>query len=99
MYLLLRALVFGLTTAVTAIPTVVDLGYSQYQGTTLSSGVNQYLSIRFAAPPLGDLRFRAPAAPLITNGIQFPTAASIPESRLWNASINKAVVPTYLPRY
>ena len=31
----------------------VDLGYSQYQGTVLSSGINQYLGIRYAAPPLG----------------------------------------------
>jgi acetylcholinesterase len=46
---------------------VVDLGYSKYEGITLSSGVNQYLGIRYAAPPLGDLRFRAPAEPVTTN--------------------------------
>ncbi|OBT46873.1 hypothetical protein VE00_01912 [Pseudogymnoascus sp. WSF 3629] len=49
---------------------VVDLGYSQYEGTTLSSGVNQYLGMRFAAPPLGNLRFRAPQEPAATTGIQ-----------------------------
>lgn len=53
---------------------IVDLGYSQYQGTTLSSGVNQYLGMRFAAPPVGDLRFRAPAEPLETTGLQNATA-------------------------
>lgn len=52
---------------------VVDLGYSQYQGVTLSSGVNQYLGMRFAAPPTGDLRFRAPVKPLSTVGVQNAT--------------------------
>jgi len=53
---------------------IVDLGYSQYQGIGLSSGVNQYLGMRYAAPPLGDLRFRAPADPLKTSGIQNATS-------------------------
>ena len=53
---------------------IVDLGYSQYQGKTLSSGVNQYLGMRFAAPPVGDLRFRAPSEPLKTTGLQNATA-------------------------
>ncbi|CAG8955333.1 hypothetical protein HYFRA_00011316 [Hymenoscyphus fraxineus] len=52
---------------------VVDLGYSQYQGVSLSSGVDQYLGIRFAAPPLGDLRFRAPSPPPQISGIQNAT--------------------------
>jgi hypothetical protein len=30
----------------------VDLGYAQYQGTHLIAGVNQYLSLRYAVPPL-----------------------------------------------
>lgn len=49
---------------------IVDLGYSQYEGTTLNSKVNQYLGVRFAAPPLGNLRFRAPQDPIATTGIQ-----------------------------
>lgn len=53
---------------------IVDLGYSQYEGITLSSGVNQYLGMRFAAPPLGELRFRAPVNPDITTGVQDATA-------------------------
>jgi hypothetical protein len=58
-------------------PPVVDLGYSKYQGITLGSGVNQYLGIRYAAPPLGDLRFRAPAEPVTTSGIQNATVVRI----------------------
>jgi hypothetical protein len=56
---------------------IVDLGYSQYEGTSLSSGVNQFLGMRYAAPPLGDLRFRAPIDPPMTTGIQSATAVCI----------------------
>ncbi|KAJ7690792.1 Alpha/Beta hydrolase protein [Mycena olivaceomarginata] len=43
---------------------IIDLGYAQYQGAvdTLSN-ITQFLGIRYAAPPIGDLRFRAPHAP------------------------------------
>ena len=53
---------------------IVDLGYSVYKGTTLKNGQNQFLGIRFAAPPVGDLRFRKPQSPLPTKGIQAATA-------------------------
>jgi acetylcholinesterase len=49
---------------------IVDLGYAQYEGTALEIGVNQFLGIRYAAPPLGDLRFRAPEDPVVTHGVQ-----------------------------
>ncbi|KAL2838662.1 Alpha/Beta hydrolase protein [Aspergillus pseudodeflectus] len=39
---------------------LVDLGYSKYQGVRLAAGVDQFLGMRFAAPSLGDFRFRAP---------------------------------------
>jgi len=71
-----------LSTTKTSGQPVVDLGYSKYQGITLGSGVNQYLGIRYAAPPLGDLRFRAPAEPLMTNGIQNAIAVRISSSPL-----------------
>jgi Carboxylesterase family len=53
---------------------VVDLGYSKYQGIKLASDINQYLGMRYASPPIGNLRFRAPAEPLTTTGIQNATA-------------------------
>lgn len=61
-------------------PLVVDLGYASYNGTTLvESGVNQYLGIRFAAPPVGDLRWRAPQDPVDESslGVQQATAVRI----------------------
>ncbi|KAH7125970.1 triacylglycerol lipase [Dactylonectria macrodidyma] len=42
---------------------VVDLGYAKYKGTSLPVGVDQFLSMRYARPPTGDLRFRAPMEP------------------------------------
>ncbi|KAI0175626.1 alpha/beta-hydrolase [Hypoxylon sp. FL1284] len=43
----------------------VNLGYAQYQGSLVgaSGGVAQYLGLRFAAPPTGERRWRAPADP------------------------------------
>jgi hypothetical protein len=53
-----------LTLAVHATPTIdVDLNYTQYEGSKLPSGINQWLGMRYAAPPLGQLRFTAPQDP------------------------------------
>ncbi|KAL3441541.1 Alpha/Beta hydrolase protein [Aspergillus insuetus] len=52
------------------ISNVVDLGYSKYQGTALPSAVSQFLGMRYAAPPLGDLRWRAPQDPIPVAGVQ-----------------------------
>ncbi|KAJ7913325.1 alpha beta-hydrolase [Mycena leptocephala] len=54
---------------------IVDLGYAQYQGAVNSANnVTHFLGIRYAAPPLGDLRFRAPQLPVNTTGVQLATA-------------------------
>jgi len=45
---------------------VVDLGYSQYQG-IYGDQVNSWLGMRYAQPPLGDLRFKAPQEPKSTD--------------------------------
>ena len=37
-------------------PTIVDLGYAQYQGTFNStSNTTNFLGIRYAAPPVGEI--------------------------------------------
>lgn len=55
---------------------IVDLGYSRYRGEVLDSGVNRYLGMRYAAPPVGDLRFRAPVKPANTTKVQSATKVS-----------------------
>jgi hypothetical protein len=63
------------TTIVLALPAasngpIVDLGYSKYQGTSLENGVSQWLGIRFAAPPVGNLRFRVAQDPIRNDTLQ-----------------------------
>ncbi|KZO96007.1 triacylglycerol lipase [Calocera viscosa TUFC12733] len=62
------------TSTALSVDPLVNLGYSQYAGTANSSdGVSSWLGIRFAAPPLGDLRWRAPQDPLQNNTVQNAT--------------------------
>lgn len=48
----------------------VDLGYSRYSGKSFKDGTTQWLGIRYAAPPIGNLRFAAPRDPLRNTTIQ-----------------------------
>ncbi|KAK7018278.1 triacylglycerol lipase-like protein [Favolaschia claudopus] len=66
MHLLQRlVLLCGLVVAASAASQPqVELDYATYIGTPLVAGVNQFLGMRFAAPPIGSLRWRAPADPL-----------------------------------
>jgi hypothetical protein len=41
----------------------VDLGYAEYEGNVLDSEIYEYLGIRYAKAPSGDLRWRAPVKP------------------------------------
>lgn len=43
---------------------VVDLGYAKYKGHEQGNGVSHWLGIRYAAPPLGELRFQEPRDPV-----------------------------------
>ena len=54
----------------TTLSATVDLGYSRYQGNSYSAGVSQWLGIRYAAPPIGDLRFAAPHDPAEDRALQ-----------------------------
>ncbi|UKZ80008.1 hypothetical protein TrVFT333_007772 [Trichoderma virens FT-333] len=49
---------------------IVDLGYAKYRGVRLDAGVDQFLGMRFAQAPLGNLRFRAPQDPTPEESIQ-----------------------------
>lgn len=60
----------------TAVTPLVDVGYTRYQGTALPNGVTQWLGIRYAAPPLGNLRFRAPSSPLVNKTTQIADQVS-----------------------
>ncbi|KAM0720433.1 hypothetical protein Q7P37_004569 [Cladosporium fusiforme] len=42
---------------------LVHLNYSSYAGTANSNGITQWLGLRYAAPPVGSLRFAAPEDP------------------------------------
>lgn len=62
---LIAGLLGGLLSASPTLPKseVIDLGYNRYQGVSLHNGVDQYLGMRYAKPPVNDLRFRAPEDP------------------------------------
>ena len=47
----------------------VQLTSGQVSGVALDSGVRVYRGIPFAAPPVGDLRWRAPEAPIPWEGV------------------------------
>ncbi|RFU27609.1 hypothetical protein B7463_g8737, partial [Scytalidium lignicola] len=49
---------------------IVNLGYSTYRGVRIDAGIDQYLGMRYAEPPLGELRFRAPRDPVRTETLQ-----------------------------
>ena len=61
---------------VLAVNPTVNLGYTQYQGVAIPAGITQWLGMRFAAPPLGDLRFRAPADPVANDTVQMADQVS-----------------------
>ncbi|PPQ80632.1 hypothetical protein CVT25_001638 [Psilocybe cyanescens] len=70
-------LIFGFHSIATVVaaPPIVNLGYAQYQGMVVQDEVTnathtQFLGLRYAAPPTGSNRFRAPALPATTPGIQ-----------------------------
>ena len=57
--------------------TLVKLDYAKYRGSRLGNGVDEFLGMRFAAPPLGDRRFRAPEDPANETAVQNATKVSL----------------------
>ncbi|EMC97540.1 hypothetical protein BAUCODRAFT_147606 [Baudoinia panamericana UAMH 10762] len=70
-FLLAVILLCDLTVAVD--PTV-HLNYTSYKGAALSNGITQWLGVRYAAPPVGNLRFSAPQPPPAASGTQSAVA-------------------------
>ncbi|KAF8124709.1 Alpha/Beta hydrolase protein [Boletus edulis] len=66
------SLVNTATITITNVTTpIVDLGYAKYQGYfDTQTNITSFLSVRYAAPPLGNLRFQAPQPPVPEPGIQ-----------------------------
>ena len=50
-------------TATQAVETLVELDYAKYDGVANDTGVTHWLGMRYAAPPVGDLRFAPPQDP------------------------------------
>ena len=61
----------------------VGLNYTTYEGLRLSNGVNSFRGMRYAAPPLGNLRWRAPVEPDPT-----PTGTVEVATMVCNPSVN-----------
>ncbi|KAG1811213.1 Alpha/Beta hydrolase protein [Suillus subaureus] len=56
--------------AATVSAPIVNLGYVQYQGSVdTATNITSFLGIRYAAPPVGDLRWAAPQSPLGVSGV------------------------------
>ncbi|KAJ6496021.1 Alpha/Beta hydrolase protein, partial [Mycena sanguinolenta] len=54
---------------------IINLGYAQYQGAVNpANNITHFLGIRYAAAPIGNLRFRAPQPPANQTGVQQATA-------------------------
>lgn len=56
---------------------IADLGYAKYQGVRPDTGVDQFLGMRYANAPLGNLRFWAPEDPEAEPEIQDASKVSL----------------------
>ncbi|KAF8451113.1 Alpha/Beta hydrolase protein [Boletus edulis BED1] len=72
---LLAVFHLSLCVRVLAADPIVDLGYSQYQGAVDTKlDVTNFLGVRYAAAPVGNLRWAAPQAPQTVSGVQLATS-------------------------
>lgn len=69
MKLVLTAFLASVLPQVEAVDVTISLNYSTYIGTaqTGGTGVTEWLGIRYAAPPLGALRFQRPQDPPVVS--------------------------------
>lgn len=64
---------------------LVNLPYASYNGfVNTSNGVTEWLGMRYAAAPVGNLRFAAPQDPPTVSGVQDATKVSFNHFKLIN---------------
>lgn len=56
---------------------IIDLGYTKYKGRSFSDGTSHWFGVRYAAPPVGNLRFAAPKDPPRNDSTQPATKVSM----------------------
>ncbi|KAG1895878.1 Alpha/Beta hydrolase protein [Suillus fuscotomentosus] len=81
----------ALAALATANAPIVDLGYAQYQGSVdTTTNTTSFLGIRYAAPPLDNLRWAAPQPPPTVSGVRQATTQpnQCYQGPLGNASTN-----------
>ncbi len=66
---------FSLFSLGTCVDPLVELSYSKYLGQPLINGITQWLGIRYAAPPIGDLRFEPPQDPTHSDDLHIANKA------------------------
>jgi hypothetical protein len=81
--LALLTLVLSWSSPASAIGATIQLDYASYKGKVVSDGVACWLGMRYAAPPIGHLRFAAPQDPATMPGVQ--DANTVSQSCLWEA--------------
>jgi hypothetical protein len=83
--------------------TTVDLNYTAYEGLRLSNGVDAFLGMRYAAPPLGDLRWRAPLEPIRSETGAVERATTVSDLQLYKYDLkndtDRFLVSPHMPRY
>ncbi|KAF5379722.1 hypothetical protein D9615_005696 [Tricholomella constricta] len=88
----LGAFVFNAMAISAASAPVVDLGYATYSGSfNETTKTTEFLGIRFAAPPIGTLRWQPPHPPATTPGIQ--RALTQPATCFFAGQGNAATTP------
>lgn len=66
----LLAVAFASVSCVSALSSKISLDYATYQGTAGFDGITRFLGMQYAAPPVGDLRWKAPQDPAQTTAGQ-----------------------------
>ncbi|TVY40447.1 Lipase [Lachnellula subtilissima] len=86
---LVLGLLLGLAgTSQADVDLVVDLNYTKYEGVKEEGGISHWLGIRYAAPPIGELRFRAPRPPTSNQTLQKADTVMFSNSVTSNTSAN-----------